>query len=66
MPFLIHLLQTCKPDFVPLRKRWLSFIWLLHYCNNLAAYPSASGEQPSSDGYRSADIRGIAVHKVYP
>jgi len=27
----------------------------------LAAYPSASGEQPSN-----ADIRGIAVHKVYP
>ena len=45
----------------PFDNGWLSFIWLLHYCNNLAAYPSASGEQPSN-----ADIRGIAVHKVYP
>lgn len=45
----------------PLDNGRLSFIWLLYYYNNLAAYPSASGEQPSN-----ADIRGIAVHKVYP
>jgi len=24
------------------------------------------GEQPSSDKYRKADIRGITAHKVYP
>jgi len=32
-----------------------------HYWRDLAAYPSASDEQPSNAG-----IRGIAAHKVYP
>ena len=40
---------------------WSSFIWLQHYCYNLAAYPSASDEPPSSAG-----LRGITAHKVYP
>jgi len=44
----------------------LSFIWLLHYCNNLAAYPSAWTSSSFPVQNRSADIRGIAAHKVYP
>ncbi len=74
--FLIHLLQTCKPDsvfsFNKFRRR-LSFIWLLHYCNNLAAYPSRyfakyknANEQFTLPVKTNRDIRGIAVHKVYP
>ena len=39
----------------------LSFILSRHYCRDHAAYPSASGEPPSSAG-----IRGITAHKVYP
>ena len=56
----IRLLQTYKPDSVPLAQ-WLSFIWPQHCCCDLAAYPSASDEQSSS-----ADIRGITAPKVYP
>jgi hypothetical protein len=35
----------------------------LHYCNNLAAYPSASGEQPSSDSdsYRDGTLIYVAL-----
>jgi hypothetical protein len=52
--------------------QWLSFIWLQHYCYNLAAYPSTLpacagiGRAALFRFYRNADIRGITAHKVYP
>ncbi len=40
---LKKILQIYKPDSVfhkdLINMKWLSFILLLHYCNNLAAYP---------------------------
>jgi len=39
----------------------LSFIWPSHHCNDLAAYPPGSGEQPLNPG-----IFGLATRKVYP
>jgi len=67
LPFLIQSLQTCKPDSV---SRLATGGYHLSCCcitaTILAAYPSASDEQPFSNNYRNADIRGIAVHKVYP
>jgi hypothetical protein len=38
-----------------------SFIWPRHYCQDLAAYPPASGGPPSGAG-----ICGISACKVYP
>jgi hypothetical protein len=39
----------------------LPFIWMLHCCNILSAYPQASDEQPSN-----ACLLGISSRKVYP
>jgi hypothetical protein len=59
-------LSACKPDFVcPVMashsRTRLSFILPYHYWPGHAAYPPASGEQPSNAG-----IHGITAHKVYP
>ena len=48
-----------KPDSVSIN-RSLSFIWMLHYCNILAAYPPTSGAQPSNIG-----LHDVAPHRVY-
>ncbi len=61
MPFKLNYYKPVSRILFLKYTRWLSFILPQHYCCDLAAYPSASGEQPSN-----ADIRGITVHKVYP
>ena len=54
--------KPCKPDFVlRIAAELLPFIWMLHCCNILSAYPQASGEQPSN-----ACLLGISSRKVYP
>jgi hypothetical protein len=58
---ILKIYQPVSRILSPDKSGGLSFIWPTHYCMDLAAYPSASGEPPSS-----ADIRGISAHKVYP
>lgn len=58
---LFKIYQPVSRILYPAKAGWLSFIWLQHYCYNLAAYPPASDEPPSIAG-----ICGITAHKVYP
>ena len=60
-PHRLKIYQPVSRILYPGKPGWSSFIWLQHYCYNLAAYPPASDEPPSIAG-----ICGITAHKVYP
>jgi len=61
---LKKLLQTCKPDSVSRYKSgWLSFIWLLYYNNNLAAYPSRySAKSRNVNEQFTSPLRRIGIY----
>lgn len=39
--YQLKIYQPVSRILYPDKSEWLSFIWLQHYCYNLAAYPSA-------------------------